>query len=126
MPAGALEACTLESYLTPELRAIQPDRHQRAIPQLAKDTKSTAQILDLLAKIKTSHEVILGDARTVRLPPKSIHLVVTSPPYWTLKEYPDTAGQMGRTTEYAAFLSGLREVWEGCYDALVPGGRWCA
>ena len=44
-------------------------------------------------------------------------------PYWTLKDYPDTAGQMGRMDDYEAFLTDLGKVWERCYDALVPGGR---
>ncbi|MDE0174308.1 MAG: site-specific DNA-methyltransferase [Defluviicoccus sp.] len=120
---SALQACALESHLTPALRAIQPDQAQGAIPALAKDPESTAQILDLLADVPTSHEVILGDAREVRLPPSSVHLAVTSPPYWTLKDYPDTAGQMGRMADYHAFLAELGKVWESCFDALVPGGR---
>ena len=119
----AIETCVLESHLTPELRSIEPDQEQGSIPALAKDSKSTARILGLLADVQTSHEVILGDAREVRLAPSSVHLVVTSPPYWTLKDYPDTAGQMGRMADYEAFLADLGRVWEGCYDALIPGGR---
>ena len=118
-----MPACTLEAHLPPALRALQPDRHQRSIPALAKDPESTAQILELLGEIETVHKVILGDARQTRLPSSSVHLALTSPPYWTLKVYPDTAGQMGRMQDYETFLDGLREVWEGCYDALVPGGR---
>ncbi len=118
-----MPACALEAHLPPALKAVQPDRHQRSIPALAKDPESTAQILELLGEIETTHKVILGDARQVRLPASSVHLVLTSPPYWTLKDYPDTAGQMGRMQDYEAFLDGLRGVWEGCYDALVPGGR---
>ena len=114
---------TLEEVLTPELEAIKPDEQQRSIPTLAKDPVSTARIRDLLAKVETSHEVVLGDARDVRLPPASVHLVVTSPPYWTLKEYPNSDGQMGRFDDYDVFLDGLKHVWEGCYEALVPGGR---
>ena len=113
----------LESILTPELRAIRPDLHQRSIPALAKDPESVARIRDLLVRVETTHEVVLGDAREVRLPSSSVHLVVTSPPYWTLKEYPDSDGQMGRLGDYKAFLDSLKRVWEGCYDALVPGGR---
>ena len=113
----------LEAHLTPELRAIQPDRHQRSIPALAKDPAKTARILELLGNIETEHKVILGDAREVYLPPSSVHLVVTSPPYWTLKDYPDTAGQLGRMQDYEAFLGDLSKVWQNCYDALVPGGR---
>ena len=113
----------LESILTPELRAIRPNLHQRSIPAIAKDPVSIAQIRGLLASVETSHEVVLGDAREVRLPSSSVHLVVTSPPYWTLKEYPDNDGQMGRLGNYEVFLDSLKRVWEGCYDALVPGGR---
>ena len=57
------------------------------------------------------------------LPPESVHLVVTSPPYWTLKEYRDSGGQMGHIQDYALFLDELDRVWQQCYRALVPGGR---
>ena len=116
-------SAALEAILPPELRAIQPDRHQRSIPAFAKDPVFTEQIRSLLTNVETTHEVILGDARKVRLPSSSVHLIVTSPPYWTLKEYPDTDGQMGRLGDYRAFLSNLKRVWKRCYDALVPGGR---
>lgn len=65
----------------------------------------------------------LGDARNTTIPHDSVHLVVTSPPYWTLKEYPVREGQLGRISGYNAFLSGLARVWSMCYNALVPGGR---
>ncbi len=113
----------LEAVLTPELRALDPNAHQRSIPALAKDPASVSRARELLARVETTHEVVLGDAREVRLPSSSVHLVVTSPPYWTLKEYPDSDGQMGRLGDYEVFLDGLRRVWEGCFDALVPGGR---
>ena len=116
-------AVELESVLTPELRAVEPNRQQRFIPRLARDPAAAGRIRDLLADVRTSHEVILGDAREVVLPPASVQLVVTSPPYWTLKEYPDSAGQMGRLGDYETFLASLGEVWQRCHDALVPGGR---
>ena len=53
----------------------------------------------------------------------SIHLVVTSPPYWTLKRYNDQAEQLGHVADYDEFLDGLDEVWRNCYQVLVPGGR---
>lgn len=113
----------LEAVLTPDLLAIEPNRHQRSIPELAKDPKSTARIHDLLVDIETRHEVIQGDARYVTLPSSSVHLVVTSPPYWTLKDYPEKDGQMGRMSDYNTFINGLWRVWERCYESLVPGGR---
>ena len=57
----------------------------------------------------------------------SIHVVVTSPPYWTLKEYLGEAGeaQLGHVQNYTQFLLELNRTWERCFDALVPGGRLC-
>lgn len=45
------------------------------------------------------------------------------PPYWTLKEYNETEGQLGHIADYRAFLEQLDLVWESCFQALVPGGR---
>ncbi|MDE0279987.1 MAG: site-specific DNA-methyltransferase [Gammaproteobacteria bacterium] len=116
-------SAALESILTPELKALEPNRHQGSIPALAKDPDTTAQISELLNEVETTHKVILGDARKIRLLSSSVHLVVTSPPYWTLKEYPENDGQMGQLDDYDAFLDSLRQVWKHCYDVLVPGGR---
>ena len=120
---GSTVSTELESILTPELRALCPTLDQRSIPNLAKDSVSIASICDLLSNVDTTHDVILGDASEIRLPPESIHLVVTSPPYWTLKNYPACDGQIGRLTDYDDFLQRLNRVWERCLDALVPGGR---
>jgi len=54
---------------------------------------------------------------------ESVHLVVTSPPYWTLKEYRSSPSQMGHIEDYEDFLAELDKVWTHCYRALVPGGR---
>ena len=53
----------------------------------------------------------------------SVHLVVTSPPYWTLKQYRVTAGQLGYVDDYEQFLAELDRVWKHCHRVLVPGGR---
>lgn len=72
----------------------------------------------------TKHRLVHGDARNLSfLPDASVHLVVTSPPYWTLKRYEENPHQLGHVKEYEAFLDCLRKVWEGCYRVLVPGGR---
>ena len=55
-----------------------------------------------------------------------MHLVVTSPPYWTLKKYaPGNADQMGHFGDYERFLSELDRVWKECERVLVGGGRIC-
>ncbi|MGH7509007.1 MAG: DNA-methyltransferase [Gemmatimonadales bacterium] len=71
-----------------------------------------------------SIRVCEGDARELDwLADESVHLVVTSPPYWTLKEYNDIPGQLGHVREYEDFLDELDRVWRHVYRILVPGGR---
>jgi len=73
---------------------------------------------------KTLHRFVQGDARELGfLRDGSVHLVVTSPPYWTLKEYIDSPDQLGHVQDYEKFLEALRQVWAECYRVLVPGGR---
>ncbi|HEV2324113.1 MAG TPA: site-specific DNA-methyltransferase [Terracidiphilus sp.] len=98
---------------------------QTDIPRIAKDKHLITLIGEAVQRIPTAHRLNLGDARRAmsRLPEGSVHLVVTSPPYWTLKEYRNSEGQMGHIEEYEEFLAELDKVWEHCFRALVPGGR---
>jgi DNA modification methylase len=74
----------------------------------------------------TTHRLTLGDARDLsKIPTASVQLVVTSPPYWTLKEYPGAKGQLGAVEDYEGFLGELDKVWSECNRVLVPGGRIC-
>jgi len=81
------------------------------------------------APARTIHRVTEGDAREMaELEKESVHLVVTSPPYFDLIDYEDTSntdGQLGNLTDYDHFLGELRRVWKRCFDLLVPGGRLC-
>ena len=81
------------------------------------------------ALVSTKHRIFLGDARemTELQSPASVHLVVTSPPYWTLKEYDGEAGddQLGHLDDYQLFHAELARVWKRCFDLLIPGGRLC-
>ena len=96
---------------------------QTDLPRIAKDQRLTDLIQSVLPEIPTVHDLRLGDARSIELEPDSIHLVVTSPPYWTLKEYRDSEGQLGHVIDYERFLAELDKIWETCFRALVPGGR---
>src|SRR5574341_2124652 len=78
--------------------------------------------------LRTTHRIHRGDGRAMMDlgAGQAIHLVVTSPPYWNLKEYPRLPeGQLGNFSDYAIFLGELRRVWQRCYELLVPGGRLC-
>jgi modification methylase len=97
---------------------------QTVIPTIAKDLKLLSAIDGVVRRIPTSHTLYATDARQMPfLKPNSIHLVLTSPPYWTLKEYERVEGQLGFVEDYQAFLTELDKVWRQCFHALVPGGR---
>lgn len=72
-----------------------------------------------------ANRILAGDAATVlrTLPPESVHLVATSPPYWNLVDY-GLPGQLGQSS-YEQFLRDLLAVWRECYRVLVPNGKLC-
>jgi len=75
-------------------------------------------------KQKTKQRLINGDARDLSfLDDESIHLVVTSPPYWNLKRYNENPDQLGHVNDYESFLGELEKVWSEVFRVLVPGGR---
>jgi DNA modification methylase len=77
--------------------------------------------------VRTTHRLHRGDARDLSwIRDASVHLVVTSPPYWTLKEYaPGNPAHMGHFEDYERFLTELDRVWRECRRILVGGGRIC-
>jgi site-specific DNA-methyltransferase (adenine-specific) len=78
----------------------------------------------MLENCPTSHRLFQGDARNLSfIANESVHLVVTSPPYWTLKRYNDSEGQLGHVADYENFILELQKVWREAFRILVPGGR---
>lgn len=75
---------------------------------------------------KTEHIIRQADSRNLDwIQSRSVHLIVTSPPYWTLKQYEPRSGQLGEIDSYEVFLQELDKVWAECARVLVPGGRIC-
>ncbi len=56
---------------------------------------------------------------------ESVHLVVTSPPYFNLVTYAGSEGQLGHIDGYEEFLDELDAVWAECRRVLIPVGRMC-
>jgi len=89
------------------------------------------QIMDFLNK------VYFKDARNMtELPNDSVHLVITSPPYFNVKDYSldgwqqkktskNIEGQIGDIGGYEKYLKELTKVWKDCYRVLKPNGKLC-
>ena len=122
MVTGALTHEQLVKKYLPRL-SLDP-LPQEAIPRLAKDQSALKAIQGAIREVPTRHAILLGDARGMsRIPDESVHLVVTSPPYFDLKKYPEHESQLGALHDYDVFLKELDRVWADCYRVLVKGGR---
>ena len=115
----------LEEWVPGHLMELARSDAQRSIPAIARDADATTRIERLLSEVPTTHRLLLGDSRETigELPEESVHLVITSPPYWTLKEYEEHPDQLGHVEDYEEFLDAIDIVWGGVLRALVPGGR---
>lgn len=109
-------------FLTEELADFQ--NLQTDIPRIAKNPKLLSDIESVIQQIPTCHDLHQSDSRELSIiADESVHLVLTSPPYWTLKKYHDQAHQLGAVEDYETFLDELDKVWKHCHRVLVPGGR---
>jgi site-specific DNA-methyltransferase (adenine-specific) len=73
----------------------------------------------------STHRVIIGDSRKLeKIAGRSAHLIVTSPPYWQLKDY-GSIGQIGFNDSYEAYINNLNLVWKECHRVLYDGCRMC-
>ena len=86
-----------------------------------------------MAKIRNKNSHQIGDATIYikssedmsELPDNSINLIITSPPYWTLKDY-GTAAQIGTgSSSYEEYINNLNKVWAECVRVLTPDGKLC-
>lgn len=70
----------------------------------------------------SQHLLHCGDAREMEwIPDASVHLVVTSPPYFNLKRYNAHDAQLGNLADLDGFLDEIDKVWRHCYRVLIPG-----
>ena len=123
---------TRDTGVSRELEAHVPSRAlevleingQSGIPTIARDQALCEEIEEAVHGIPTTHTLTHGDARDLSaIGDETVHLVVTSPPYWNLKSYPERSGQLGALDDYEAFLAEIDKVWGECFRVLIPGGR---
>jgi len=75
--------------------------------------------------MKTFHKIIIGDSRYMKeVPNESVHLIITSPPYWQLKDYGNSQ-QIGFDNNYEDYINNLNLVWNECHRILHRGCRLC-
>ncbi|MHB1440761.1 MAG: DNA-methyltransferase [Cuniculiplasma sp.] len=73
----------------------------------------------------TEHKIIIADARDMKeVKNESVQMVITSPPYWSIKDYGVT-GQIGYDQTLHQYLKDLYSVWKETYRVLAPGSRLC-
>ena len=128
MPVAAKrKLAAVPSEKTADLSAFVPrellgsEDPQTLIPRLAKDEDAVRAIEQSVRAIPTVHHLNHGDARSMlNLAPGSVQLVLTSPPYWTLKEYRDSDAQLGHIEDYDEFLEQLDKVWKHCFEHSFP------
>ena len=81
------------------------------------------KIIKLGYNMKTSYKIIIGDSRNMKeIPNNSVHLIITSPPYWQLKDY-GVKEQIGFNDSYEEYINNLNLVWKECHRVLHPGCR---
>ena len=115
----------LREYVPGELwKIVEEHGHQKALPLIARTPTLSSMAEEAARTVPSQHRIKLGDSRTWDdLPEGSVHLIVTSPPYWNLKPYESGIGQLGLVDDFDEFLDELDRVWTHCLRALTPGGR---
>src|SRR5271157_3537334 len=95
------------------------------IPLMARNDELGDELFKKQIQQASSHKLFLGDSRNMsEVESGSIHLIITSPPYWILKKYNAVEGQLGSIQDYSSFLDGLSKVIKECYRVLAEGGRF--
>lgn len=69
--------------------------------------------------------VYLADSRHMgEISDESVALIITSPPYWHIKDY-SVPHQIGYGQTLHEYLYDLARVWKECWRVLMPGRRLC-
>ena len=114
----------LDTFVPEDILNLVRREGQKGIPYVAKDPSLIQEIERAIHRIPTRHDLFLDDSRDMsKVADERVHLAITSPPYWTLKQYPTQPAQLGSIEDYDEFLTQLDNVWRNVHRVLVPGGR---
>src|SRR5438034_971565 len=106
---GSEEPRRLDAFVPSEIGQLK--KPQTDLPRIARDPRLTAVIETTVQHVPTSHRLYQHDSRDLDfIESESVHLALTSPPYWTLKEYRRSDGQLGSVADYEAFVRELDRV----------------
>lgn len=126
------EDVDLQEYVPESCEELltKPDQELKSdLPALARDKGRMGEVEQAVKSLPSHHELYLGDARDLSMvSDESVELVVTSPPYFNIKDYENGTGdedQLGDINDYEQFNEEIDKVWKQCYEKLVPGGRMC-
>jgi len=99
--------------------------HSTSFGHASKAGQSFLTLTKSLKALSTFHKIVNGDSRQmIELKDNSMHLAITSPPYWQLKDY-GTDNQIGFHDSYESYINNLNLVWKECYRVLHNGCRLC-
>jgi modification methylase len=89
--------------------------------EMLRHTSNSDKVLGVMA---AEHKIYIGDAETVlkKLPDNFFQLMVTSPPYWNVRDY-GHKGQIGRDDTLQEYLDKLDGVWREVARTLLPDGK---
>ncbi|CRZ35553.1 DNA modification methylase [Herbinix hemicellulosilytica] len=95
----------------------EPTVYNNTPPSLdnAHQTDTNLTINDLFSRVYFKSSENMDDIED-----ETIKVVVTSPPYWNLKNY-FKEGQIGQES-YDLYLERIKKVWSQCYKKLTPDG----
>ena len=92
---------------------------------MAKKNSIQTTLLINKTKIKTTHKIYFHDAINIKkLADNTVHLVITSPPYWRIKDY-GNEDQIGFYDTLEKYLNRLNRIWKECIRVLNPGCKLC-
>ena len=124
-----VQTCALPIYVKKKKRTRKvPQYRTWTTPNPAKGASTYIWAVhkndDKELAMRENESLYIDSRQMALLPDYSVHLAITSPPYWQLKDY-GTDNQIGFHDSYENYINNLNLVWKECYRTLHNGCRLC-